>query len=591
MAANPKQPSFNIIYDTETSGLDDDAQIMQIALCKTDPQYNVVDEVKWHAKLRPDVVPDPIAFLVHGIKPSELYRSGMTEFEMATRIKRYLMDANGAHQHVIMGYNNISFDDEKLRSAFYRNLMDPYDHEWRGGNRRADVYNLVNLAWAFSPETLKWRRKESGMPSMKLVDMSAANGIQHIGAHDAGSDVRATLELARAVRDGNPGLHNYWRDTLSNKKQLLSSQMLQSGNPFWCISHAFANRPHMAAVGCTVVTDANVPNKYLCVDLTQDPAELLAYGAQELAEHMFKPYGERGVNDPAPRCFSVSPNRQPCILMMRENDFRTGANFISDSHEQKMLQNVDIDECRRRAEFASNSVELKALLRDVFDASKRYPPKWNGLYDDGFIADADAEARAALRRRPRGPGGKEVLFDQPIAKTVGFRDAGRHFLMSVSAKWNNESDLIRKGDQHPGFSAYELVTWASDLKRRLFGREEDAGLEDKSMTLADFDTKMVEAKINAVTGRDHDILQDLAQHRQRMEGYYKRVTDLASRHKMAALDALNRNPVLNKIHQARRSRHDRIAKGRMEFARRQQAADSGQDAEPDLEQDDGYDGP
>jgi exonuclease I len=47
-----------------------------------------------------------------------------------------------------------------------------------------------------APEGIIWPTKEDGKPSFKLEDL-AANGLLHEAAHDALSDVRATIALAR----------------------------------------------------------------------------------------------------------------------------------------------------------------------------------------------------------------------------------------------------------------------------------------------------------------------------------------------------------------------------------------------------------
>ena len=64
-----------------------------------------------------------------------------------------------------------------------------------------------------------------GRPSFKLEHLSAANGLAHEAAHDALSDVRATIALARLIRDKQPRLFDF---ALRLRRYLLPGQHLLS---------------------------------------------------------------------------------------------------------------------------------------------------------------------------------------------------------------------------------------------------------------------------------------------------------------------------------------------------------------------------
>ena len=57
---------------------------------------------------------------------------------------------------------------------------------------------MVRLTHALRPDGIQWPKSESGATSFKLERLSEANGLLHEAAHDALSDVKATIELARA---------------------------------------------------------------------------------------------------------------------------------------------------------------------------------------------------------------------------------------------------------------------------------------------------------------------------------------------------------------------------------------------------------
>ena len=99
-----------------------------------------------------------------------------------------------------MGYNTLGFDDEFLRFTFYRNLLDPYTHQYKNGCSRMDILPLAVLYRLFAPLDIRWPSDLDGKPSMKLELISRENALVTSGrAHDAMTDVEATLALARKL--------------------------------------------------------------------------------------------------------------------------------------------------------------------------------------------------------------------------------------------------------------------------------------------------------------------------------------------------------------------------------------------------------
>ena len=105
-----------------------------------------------------------------------------------------------------MGYNSLRFDDEVTRFTLWRNFYDPYAREYSRGNSRWDLIDVVRCFYALRPDSLNWPKRTDGAPSFKLEDLTAANGLEHGAAHDAMSDVTATLALARALRSADAAL-------------------------------------------------------------------------------------------------------------------------------------------------------------------------------------------------------------------------------------------------------------------------------------------------------------------------------------------------------------------------------------------------
>lgn len=185
-------------YDLETFGRSPrQSRIAQFAGLRTDENLDPVGEpLVLFCRPADDLLPSPGATLVTGITPQQALRDGLPEAEFVGRIHDELIQPGTC----AVGYNSLRFDDEFVRHALYRNFHDPYEREWRNGNSRWDLLDLMRLAYALRPEGMEWPRREDGAPSFRLEHLTAANGVAHGKAHDALSDVEALVGLARKVR-------------------------------------------------------------------------------------------------------------------------------------------------------------------------------------------------------------------------------------------------------------------------------------------------------------------------------------------------------------------------------------------------------
>ena len=184
-------------HDYETFGRDPRLdRPAQFAGIRTDLDLNEVGEpVMLYCKPAPDYLPDPEACLLTGILPQECLAKGLPEYRFADAVLAEL----GASGTIGVGYNSIRFDDEVTRHLLWRTLRPPYDREWRNGCSRWDLLDVVRTTAALRPEGIEWPRHDDGRPSFKLEHLSAANGLAHAQAHDALSDVRATIALAALI--------------------------------------------------------------------------------------------------------------------------------------------------------------------------------------------------------------------------------------------------------------------------------------------------------------------------------------------------------------------------------------------------------
>ncbi|MGS0729095.1 exodeoxyribonuclease I, partial [Shewanella sp. 0m-11] len=206
MSAN-NQPTL-FWHDYETFGANPAKdRPSQFAGVRTDMDLNIIGEPEtFYCKVANDYLPSPEAILITGITPQLANLKGMPEAEFMDKINGLFSQPKTC----VVGYNSLRFDDEVSRYGFYRNFIDPYAREWQNGNSRWDIIDLVRACYAFRPEGINWPEKEDGSPSFKLEQLTVANGLSHEKAHDAMSDVYATIDMAKLIKSVQPKLFDYY---------------------------------------------------------------------------------------------------------------------------------------------------------------------------------------------------------------------------------------------------------------------------------------------------------------------------------------------------------------------------------------------
>lgn len=231
-----------LFHDFETFGANPKRdRPCQFAAIRTDEDLNIIDEPKvWFSQPSNDYLPHPMACLITGITPQQALAQGMAEPEFARLIHQQMSQP----QTCTLGYNSLRFDDEVTRFMLYRNFYDPYEREWQHGNSRWDLIDMTRATYALRPDGIIWPENEDGLPSFKLESLSQANGLAHSKAHDALSDVEATIALAKLIRQHQPKLYQFFSSCGASRQwPSLSTSSISS---LWCIPPA-AFRPPRAA--------------------------------------------------------------------------------------------------------------------------------------------------------------------------------------------------------------------------------------------------------------------------------------------------------------------------------------------------------
>ncbi|WP_448725022.1 exodeoxyribonuclease I [Pseudomonas farris] len=269
-------------YDYETTGINPRCdRPLQVAGIRTDFDLNEIDEpVNLYCQPSDDILPHPAACAITGITPARLAEQGLSEADFMTRVHAQL----AAPGTCGAGYNTLRFDDEMTRYSLYRNFFDPYAREWQGGNSRWDLIDVVRAAYALRPDGLVWPKDDEGRVTLKLERLTAANGIDHGHAHEALSDVRATIALARLIREKQPKLYDWLFQLRSKQKVMDQIRLLQ---PMVHISGRFSAARNYVGVVLPLAWHPRNRNALIVCDLHLDPQGLLDLDAETLRQRLY----------------------------------------------------------------------------------------------------------------------------------------------------------------------------------------------------------------------------------------------------------------------------------------------------------------
>lgn len=405
-------------YDYETTGINPrNDRPLQVAGIRTDLALNEIDEpVNLYCQPADDILPHPAACMITGITPQRLAERGLSEADFMTRVHQQLARPGTCGA----GYNTLRFDDEMTRYGLYRNFFDPYAREWQGGNSRWDLIDVVRAAYALRPQGIAWP-EEQGQVTLKLERLTAENGIDHGQAHEALSDVRATIALARLIRDKQPKLYE-WLFQLRSKQRVMDQiRLLQ---PMVHISGRFSAARHYVGVVLPLAWHPRNRNALIVCDLHLDPQGLLDLDAQTLRQRLYTRREDLAEGELPVPLKLIHINRCPVVAPL---------NVLRVEDQQRL--HLDMEEYQRRALRLSEAREVwqdKLSLiygPDEFAASE--DPEQQ-LYD-GFIGDRDRRLCEQVRQAdPQHLALQEWPFDDERLPELLFRYRARNFSETLS---------------------------------------------------------------------------------------------------------------------------------------------------------------
>ncbi|MES9968747.1 MAG: exodeoxyribonuclease I [Candidatus Thiodiazotropha sp.] len=410
-------------HDYETWGADPRRdRPSQFAGVRTDAQLNPIgDPLVIYCKPSDDMLPQPEACLVTGITPQKAFQEGLIEAEFIKQIQQQL----GVPETCGVGYNTIRFDDEVTRHTLYRNFYDPYAREWQNGSSRWDIIDMVRLTHALRPEGIAWPQNEMGVTSFRLEVLSAANGISHESAHDALSDVYATIGLARLIQQRQPKLYDYLLNS-RNKKVIAGRLNLQQRQ---AVLHVSSMYP--AALGCIAMVVPLLkhplnPNGVIVYDLRHDPAPLFELSEETLHERLFTPAADLPEGVERIPLKTVHINKCPAVVPL---------STLTPEAAERWQIDVKRGEAYRQQLLADSSfLEKIANVHRRTDFEPVTDPD-QALYSGGFFSRDDRQRMdAILATEPASLAQFPLVFDDARLPEMLFRYRARNWPESLSAE-------------------------------------------------------------------------------------------------------------------------------------------------------------
>jgi exodeoxyribonuclease-1 len=389
----------------------------QFAGVRTDMELRELDApATWFCRPPRDLLPDPEAVLLTGITPQRAVAAGLPEPVFAARIQAEL----GRRGTIGAGYNSIRFDDEVTRHLFWRNLMDPYAREYADGCSRWDLLDVMRCTWALRPEGIAWPTGEDGRPSFRLGLLAAANGLAHDAAHDALSDVRATIALARLARARQPKLWGFALD-LRHKENV--RRQIGAGRPFLHVSGRYPVERGCMAVAWPLAPHPVNRNEVIVWDLAEDPGILARLDAPALRRRVFGGAAELADGEARLPIKTIHVNRAPIVVGNLGVLGPDGGRFA-----------IDRAQAERHAAQAARLPDLSALWAEAFARPPAATPTdpEEDLYG-GFVGDADRRRLEALRTQPPERLARPIAFDDPRLDELLFRFRARNFPDTLDA--------------------------------------------------------------------------------------------------------------------------------------------------------------
>jgi len=384
------QPTI-LWHDYETFGISPKFdKPSQFAGIRTDLDLNIIGKPEmFYCRPPQDYLPQPEACLVTGITPQKAQQEGLSEVEFAERIHKLFSTPNTC----VAGYNNIRFDDEVTRYLLYRNFYDPYAREWQNGNSRWDIIDMVRACYALRPEGIEWptvERDGEQVVSFRLELLTKANGIAHEAAHDAMSDVYATIAMAKLIKEKQPKFYDFIFN-LKSKKQVAELLDVYNMTPVVHTSSKISSEHGCTSWFAPFAYHPVNKNAIIAVDLARDPQPLFDLSAAEIKARMYTRHDDLAEGELPIPIKLIHINKCPIVAPAKT--------LLPENAERLKIPR---ELCLENLTKLKQHLEVRDKLAEVFAiddySDQEKPDAEHSLYGGNFFSHSDKAQMDILRK-------------------------------------------------------------------------------------------------------------------------------------------------------------------------------------------------
>ena len=273
----------------------------------------------------------------------------------------------------------------------------------------------MRTAYALRPEGIEWPQQD-GRTSLRLELLSKANGIDHGHAHEALSDVRATIALARLIRQKQPKLYDWLFQLRSKHKVMEQIRLLQ---PLVHISGRFSAARNYLGVVLPLAWHPRNRNALIVCDLHQETLPLLRESAEVLRQRLYTRHDELAEGELPVPLKLVQINRCPVVAPL---------SVLRPVDQQRL--GLDLTLLQSRGEqLANQQAQWQEKLEHIYGKDEFAPSEdpEQQLYE-GFIGDRDRRLCEQVRAlEPAQLSHGHWMFDDPRLPELLFRYRARNF--------------------------------------------------------------------------------------------------------------------------------------------------------------------
>ncbi|MCB9059880.1 MAG: hypothetical protein H6627_15045 [Calditrichae bacterium] len=444
-----------VFYDTETTGLDVTFdQILQFAAILTDADLNELDRFEGRCRIQPHIIPSVEALLATRVTPKMLTDPQLpSHYQLMHKIAEKL---NSWSPATFLGYNTINFDEPLLRQAFYQTLHPPYLTN-TNGNQRGDVFRFVQTIALLRPELINIPKNKLGKHTLRLDMLAPYNGFAHENAHEALSDVEATIYIANLIRERFPELWSTMMPLVA-KSEIIHRTDNHKIN---CLIEFFGMMPSIRAIvrcGEPVVESSLIT----VFDLSYDPENYIHLSVDELVKVM---------NGPRKAIRTIYINRMPAILP-----------FECVKHPKNRF-NISLSEIKERAICVNKAKQFHEKV--YYALKKRFPKKEPSKIVEERIYESfpNNNDQELMKRFHSAPTNQQYMivnsFEDDRLKEIGQRllflenpTVLEADIRSKLEKWKNNRKNGREGVSS-GRTLHEVFSGIDELLKKMPERKSE----------------------------------------------------------------------------------------------------------------------